>query len=149
METVTKRANRPALSVIGEQILAQYERRLCTEEDLTAVTIRNYLSGLRHFAAWCEFIREQGREEERPFTPKTVTTPTLTDYCAYLQRVLHLKPNSVNRSLIGLKRYFVWLLTTGQIRYGPAKVVKLMGEKVSSLHHIAEDLLEPNGKEDK
>jgi site-specific recombinase XerD len=44
METITKRANRPVLSETGEQVLAQYERRLRTEEDLTAATIRNYLS---------------------------------------------------------------------------------------------------------
>src|SRR5690348_11252694 len=100
METITKRASRPALFEAGEQVLAQYEQRLRTEEDLTAVTIRNYLSDLRHFAAWCESIWKQGREEELSFTPEAVTTPTLIDYRTYLQQVLHLKPNSVNRSLI-------------------------------------------------
>ena len=63
METITKQANRPVLSETGEQVLAQYERRLRTEEDLTAVTIRNYLSDLRHFAVWCESVWKQGRAE--------------------------------------------------------------------------------------
>ena len=106
METIAKRAKRPTLSETGEQVLAQYERRLRTEEDLTAATIRNYLSDLRHFAAWCESIWQQGREEEPSFTPRAVATPTLTDYRSYLQQVLHLKPNSVNRSLISLKQGF-------------------------------------------
>src|SRR5579864_6957997 len=128
METITKRAKRPLLSSAGEHVLARYEQRLRTEEDLTAVTIRNYLSDLRHFAAWCEAIWKQGREEERAFTPEAVTTPTLTDYRSYLQQVLHLRPNSVNRSLISLKRHFAWLLTTERLRYDPAKVVKLVGE---------------------
>ena len=132
METITKRANRPALSGTGEQILAQYERRLRTEEDLAAVTIRNYLSDLRHFAVWCEAIWKQGREEDLTFTPEKVTTPTMTDYRAYLQQVLHLKPNSVNRSLISIKRYFAWLSSSGQAKYDPAKVVKLVGEEVSA-----------------
>ena len=136
METITKRANRPVLSEPGEQVLTQYERRLRTEEDLSAVTIRNYLSDLRHFAAWCEAIWKRGREEESSFTPRTVTTPTLTDYRAYLQQELRLKPNSVNRSLISLKRYFAWLLSTEQIKYDPAKVVKLVGEEVSSPRHL-------------
>ncbi len=57
-----KRAGRPTLSSPGEQVLALYERRLRAEEDLTAVTIRNYLSDLRHFAAWCESTWKQGRE---------------------------------------------------------------------------------------
>jgi integrase/recombinase XerD len=136
METITKRAKRPALSGTGEQVLEQYERRLRTEEDLTVVTIRNYLSDLRHFAAWCESIWKQGREEDLAFTPERVTTTTITDYRTYLQQVLHLKPNSVNRSLISLKRYFAWELSIGQARYDPAKVVKLVGEEVSTPRHL-------------
>jgi integrase/recombinase XerD len=136
METIAKRAKRPLLSGTGEQVLAQYEQRLRTEEDLSSVTIRNYLSDLRHFAVWCESVWSQGREGKSPFTPAAVTTPTLTDYRTYLQQELHLKPNSVNRSLISLKRYFAWLLSTGQIRYDPAKVVKLVGEEVSAPRHL-------------
>jgi integrase/recombinase XerD len=136
METITKRAKRPMLSSTGEQVLAQYERRLRVEEDLTSVTIRNYLSDLRHFAALCESIWKQGREEDLGFTPESVTTPTITDYRTYLQQALHLKPNSINRSLISLKRYFAWLLSTGQATYDPAKVVKLVGEEVSTPRHL-------------
>lgn len=120
METTAKRAKRPTLSSVGEQVLAQYEQRLRREEDLTA---------------WCEATWKQGREEERAFTPEAVTTPTLTDYRSYLQHVLRLRPNSVNRSLISLKRYFAWLLTTQRLRHDPAKVVKLVGEE-ASLHVI-------------
>jgi site-specific recombinase XerD len=109
-ETIAKRAKRPTLSSVGEQVLAQDEQRLRREEDLTAVTIRNSPSDLRHFAAWCESTWKQGREEDLPFTPEKVTTPTITDYRTSLQLILYLKPNSVNRSLISLKRYFAWLL---------------------------------------
>src|SRR5438874_12541417 len=122
METITKRAKRPPLSGTAEQVLAQYERRLRTEENLTAATIRNYLSDLRHFAAWCESTWKQGQEGERPFTPSAVTTPTITDYRAYLQHTLRLKPASVNRSLISLKRYCSWATDTGQLKRNPAKV---------------------------
>lgn len=65
-----------------------------------------------------------------------MTTPTITDYRTYLQQVLHLKPNSVNRSLISLKRYFAWLLSIRQRRDDPAKVVKLVGEEVVSPRHL-------------
>jgi integrase/recombinase XerD len=136
METITKRAKRPALSSAGEQVLAQYGQRLRSEEDLTAVTIRNYLSDLRHFAAWCEAIWKQGQEEDLPFTPAGVTTPTITNYRAYLQLDLHLKPNSVNRSLISLKRFFLWLVSSEKITYDPAKVVKLVGEEVTAPRHL-------------
>lgn len=136
MQTIAKRAKQPELSVTGEQVLAQYEQRLCTEEDLTPVTIRNYLSDLRHFAAWCEATWKQGREEDCAFVPQRVTTPTITDYRTYLQQGLYLKPNSINRSLISLKRYFAGVLATGHIRYDPAKVVKLVREEALAPRHL-------------
>lgn len=131
-----KRAAQPVLSQLGELVLSRYEQRLCVEEDLSVVTIRNYLSDLRQFAAWCESIWQRGREEEIPFIPEAVTTPTLIDYRTYLQLTLQLKPNSVNRSLISLKRYFAWLVATGQLKYDPAKVIKLVGEEVTPPRHL-------------
>src|SRR5215467_4970900 len=70
MEIIAKRAKRPALSKTGEHALEEYEQRLRTEEDLTAVTIRNYLGDLRHFAAWCEAIWKQGRAGEEASSPR-------------------------------------------------------------------------------
>jgi hypothetical protein len=112
METTTKRAKQLASSEVGEQALKQYEQRLCLKEDLAAATIRNYLSDVRHFASWCESIWQQGCEESQSFTPEAVASPTLTHYRTYLQ-ARQLKPNSINRSLVSLKRYFAWLITTG------------------------------------
>src|SRR2546427_12606171 len=118
-----KRAAQPVLSQSGEHALTRYEQRLRVEEDVSAVTIRNYLSDLRQFAAWCELTWQSGREESASFTPEAVSTPTLIDYRMYLQQTLHLKPNSVNRSFISLKRYFAWLVTSEQLSYDPARVV--------------------------
>ena len=131
-----KRVAQPVLSDAGELVLNHYEQRLRVEEDLSATTIRNYLSDLRQFAAWCEGNWQQGREDAASFLPEAVTTPTLTDYRTYLQQTLRLKPNSVNRSLISLKRYFAWVLSTGHIKHDPAKVVKLVGEEVSAPRHL-------------
>ncbi len=131
-----KRVAQPALSQSGECALTHYEQRLRVEEDLSIVTIRNYLSDLRQFVAWCELTWQSGREETTSFTPEAVSTPTLIDYRMYLQLRLHLKPNSVNRSLISLKRYFAWLVATGQLSYDPARVVKLVGEEVTPPRHL-------------
>ncbi len=131
-----RRAGRPALSTLGQQVLDQYAQQLRTAEDLTAATIRNYLSDLHHFAAWYESACCLGREEELAFRPEGITTPTMTDYRAYLQQTLGLKPNSVNRSLISLKRYFAWLLRTGHLKHDPAKVVKLVGEEALAPRHL-------------
>ena len=131
-----RREGRPALSPFGQQVLDQYEQQLRTEEDLAAATIRNYLSDLHHFAAWYESMQRQGREEAPAFRPEAITTPTITDYRAYLQQTLRLKPNSVNRSLISLKRYFAWLVSTRRMKLDPTKVIKLVGEEVSAPRHL-------------
>src|SRR5438067_13904594 len=120
-----KRAARPGLSPTGELALHHYEQRFHVEEDLSAVATQNYLNDLRHFAAWCESTWQHGREEVLTFTPEAMTRPTLIDYRTYLQQTLHLKPNSVNCSLISIKRDFVWLTTSGQYRYDQARIVKL------------------------
>jgi integrase/recombinase XerD len=135
MKTIAKRAKQPPLSEAGEHNLAQYERQLRVEEDVSSATIRNYLSDLRQFMAWCESLWQQGREDTKSFVPEAVTTPTLTHYRASLQ-ALQLKPNSINRFLISLKRYFAWLMMTGQLTYDPAKVVKLVGEEITSPRHL-------------
>jgi len=42
----------------------------------------------------------------------------------------------VNRGLTSLKRYFAWLLSAGQMKHDPAKVVKLVEEEASSPRHL-------------
>ena len=69
-----KREAQPLLSEEGQQVLNQYTCALQQVEDLSAVTIRNYLSDLRQFIAWCErFWREM--QEDRFFTPQAVAPP--------------------------------------------------------------------------
>jgi hypothetical protein len=63
-----KRAAQPPLSFEGQHALDHYDYMLKQVEDLSAMTIRNYLGDLRQFMAWCEC---HWREEwnEAPFTP--------------------------------------------------------------------------------
>lgn len=136
--TLTRRTNRPVLSGSGEQILAQPEHQLYVEENLARSTIRNYLSDLRHFVVWREFVWKQEWDVEPSFIPGAMTTPTFTDDRAYFQQKLYLKPNLVNRNLISLKQYFSWLLSTGQIKHNPAKDVKLVGEEAISPRHLSD-----------
>jgi site-specific recombinase XerD len=86
-------------------------------EDLAPASIRNYLSGLRHFIAWFESEREAHVHDR--FTPQGITTPTLTRYRTYLQIARRQKPASVNRSLISLKRSFGWTFQQRLITYDP------------------------------
>lgn len=116
----------PALTGAGREVLAAYETALRAETDMRPSTLRNYLSDLRQFAAWCEAGWAVDDGEDGAFAPTAVTTPLLTRYRTYLQRTLRLRPASVNRALVSLKRYFAWASNAGVIQRNPATVVKLV-----------------------
>ncbi len=122
-----RRTGKPALSAVGQQELGRYAAHLRDDADMRPATLRNYLSDVRQFMAWCEATWAEGCETGDPFTPAAVTTPALTRYRAHLQHALGLKPASVNRALVSLKRYFAWATTTRAIARDPSTVVKLVG----------------------
>lgn len=130
----------PSVSEAGEDALDRYGTYLRDEEDLSPSTVRNYLSDLRHFAAWCEATWEEGQEHEasQPFTPSGISTPAITRYRSYLQTVLGLKPASINRSLVTLKRYFSWAVDAGHITRNPASVVKLVPQEEQPPRHLTD-----------
>ncbi|GCF11965.1 hypothetical protein [Dictyobacter arantiisoli] len=71
--------------------------------------------------------------------PQAITTPALTCYRTYLQKELHQKPNSVNRALISLKRYFGWAMQEQFISYDPSAPVKLVGEEEHAPRHLEDE----------
>jgi integrase/recombinase XerC len=130
---MSKRANTPSLTPSGQQGLDRFGQQVRECEDLRPATVRNYVNDLRHFTAWCEERWQtedsaEERAEQTPvsFTPRAVTTPTLTVYRAFLQFTLGLRPAAINRALVSLKRYFAWAVDAGLIARDPAKVVKLV-----------------------
>jgi integrase/recombinase XerC len=129
-----KRTAHPPLSCSGQEALASYEHWLREREDLTAASIRNYLSDLRHFIAWYETEREAQIND--CFAPQGITTPALTRYRTYLQTMQRQKPATVNRSLISLKRYFGRASQLHFIAYDPSVAVKLVGQEESAPRHL-------------
>ena len=106
--------------------LERFGDYLREEQDLAADTVRNYLSDLRQFAVFCEVTRAEGEESGEAFSPADVTTPTITLYRSHLKNVLELKPASINRHLVSIKRYFGWTVDEGLVGRDPAKAVKLV-----------------------
>lgn len=153
-----KRAARPQLSLAGQQALEDYAKALREREDLRPITVRNYLSDLRQFAAWYEETASAGQsgqsvqaevqieqesektEEAGPFSfgPQEITTPTITRYRDYLQHTCELMPASVNRALISIKRYCAWAVEVGQMGRDPARGVKMVGRAEGGTHHITD-----------
>jgi len=130
---MTKRTNTPSLTRLGQRALDRFGQQVRECEDLRPATVRNYVSDLRHFIAWCEerwqdedSADERAGETSIPFAPLAVTTPTITAYRTFLQSTRGLRPASINHALISLKRYFAWAVDAGLIARDPAKVVKLV-----------------------
>lgn len=133
-----KRQGMPTVSATGQQALDQYTTYLRQEQDASPATLRNYLSDLRQFAAWCETSWEEASEQEEFFTPAAVTTPTITRYRAYLQTQATLKPASVNRSLVSIKRYFAWATEREPLPRDPSKPVKLVAQEPRPPRHLTD-----------
>lgn len=133
-----RRVAKPKLSNEGEKRLERFRNYLREEQDLASDTVRNYLSDLRQFAAFCEMSWAEGEEHGESFSPANVTTPTITLYRSHMKNVLELKPASINRHLISIKRYFGWAADEGLISRDPAKVVKLVPRIVPPPRHLTD-----------
>lgn len=132
-----KRTAQPLLSEDGRQALDQY-RQVLQQEDLSPVTTRNYLSDLRQFIAWCEDRWREG-QEGRTFSPQAVASPLLIRYREFLQTTLGLKPSTVNRTLMSLKRYFAWIQKTQFIQADPASPIKFVPKEASPPRHLSNE----------
>ena len=137
-KVMDKRPATPQVSAAGRQTIEQFESSLRAETDMQMSTVRNYISDLRLFVAWCETTWVEGSDHDLTFAPEAVTTPLITRYRAHVQHTLRLKPASVNRSLVSLKRYFAWACTTGILPRNPAAVVKLVGAVAVAPRHLTD-----------
>lgn len=133
-----KRSEKPRVSEAGEEELGRYGKYLTEEQDLSTATVRNYLSDLRGFVTFCESSWSEGEELGESFSPAAVTTPTITLYRSHLKNVVELKPASINRYLVSVKRYFSWALDEGLVGRDPAKPVKLVPRVPPPPRHLSD-----------
>lgn len=120
-------SNTNGISEQGDQIIHDFIHVLTTQEDLNPKTLKEYASDLKQFIGWFETSEHQ--EEDIIFRIEDVATPTLTRYREVMQKTMELKPSTINRRLITLKRFFEWASTEGLIRRDPSKPVKLVPEE--------------------
>lgn len=123
-------SNTNAISVQGEQNIHAFIHVLTTQEDLNPKTLREYAGDLKQFISWFETSEHQ--EDEIIFKIEDVATPTLTRYREVMQKTMGLKPSTINRRLITLKRFFEWANSEGLIRRNPSKPVKLVPKEKTS-----------------
>jgi integrase/recombinase XerD len=133
-----KRQAQPVLSLEGRHALDHYADAPKQVEDLSAVTVCNYLSDRRQFMAWCK-CRWREEQDERPFTPQAVAPSLLIRYRTYLQTTLWLRPSTINRTLMSLKRYFAWVVRAQLIQSDPTSTIKFVPKEASTSRHSSDD----------
>lgn len=133
-----KRPAMPPLSANGQSALNTYAVAIAEVTDTNPTTLRNYLSDLRQFAAWCEAEWSVGQDESVAFVPTRLATPLITRYRAYLQHTQQLKPASINRALVSIKRYSAWATAQGLLVRNPAVPVKLIPQDVRTPRHLSD-----------
>jgi integrase/recombinase XerC len=127
--------SREQISDRARQALVPYAYHLKQEADLSPATVRNYLGDVELFVAWYEQVWSGGQEV---FSPGAIATPTLTRYRDYLKKEQHLKPATINRYLISLKRYFDWAASTARVTRDPARPVKSVDQTPQAPRHLSD-----------
>lgn len=107
------------------KITQEFLSALAANEDLQQKTIKEYAGDLRHFISWA-------RAGGQMIQAQDVAIPTLTRYRDWMQNVIKLKPATINRRLITLKRFFEWAHDYGHTTVNPAKPVRLVPEEKTS-----------------
>ncbi|GAX90763.1 tyrosine-type recombinase/integrase [Effusibacillus lacus] len=126
------------ISEQGEQIINDFVHTLSTKEDLNSKTLKEYASDLKQFIRWFESSEQSNQKKDVAFRLEDVATPTLTRYQEVMQKIMKLKPATINRRLVTLKRFFGWAATEGRIRRDPSKPVKLIPEEKTSPRQMTE-----------
>lgn len=120
------------VSLSAQKHIQKFISYLKSEEDLSHKTLVEYKSDLKNFAYWFEQTWQSHNEIEQHFAPSEIVTPTIVHYREYMQIVRKLKPATINRRLITLKRYLEWAYLQGLIETNPAKPIKLVPEEKTS-----------------
>lgn len=86
-----------------EPTIEEFIHMLANEDELHAKTVKEYASDLKHFIEWYKESAVLGRK----FTLRIedVDTSTLVQYREDSHQVMQLKPATINRRLITLKRF--------------------------------------------
>jgi site-specific recombinase XerD len=87
-------------------------------EGKSALTIKSYLSDLRHFAVW--FTQTNGET----FSPQGITLLDVRAYQAHMLTVSHFRPATINRRFAALPKYCRWAKGQGFLKDDPTSEVK-------------------------
>lgn len=125
------------ISEQGGTMIANFIHVLSSHEALSPKTLKEYASDLKHFIGWFETANHPS-ENKAVFQIEDVITPTLVRYRNAMQETMELRPATVNRRLVTLKRFFEWAVSEAKVSLDPSKPVKLVPEEKTSPRQMTE-----------
>jgi len=109
-------------------------QRETTQKKLTKISVKNYLSDLRHFFGWLIFYLKSnkvGTIHELPLQ-RLITIKTISDYKAYLlENKIPLK--TINRRLSTIRKFCSFCISQGWIKENPAKKISNIKYQISNI----------------
>ena len=102
---------------VSDQEAALIERFL-NENDFSQNTRRAFAQDLEKFSRWFT------QANKEPFRINRVTTGDVSSFKDHLRRDQQQAVSTVNRALVTVRRFFVWLIEEGHLTANPAKKVK-------------------------
>ena len=117
-----------AAPVLGDLLLAAFARAL-RDQDLSPVTVRDYLHDLQRFRAWIEGSRGSSQRE---VLFRRLTTVQLVNYRQHLLGVERLKASTINRKIQALKKLFGWARQKGHVKLDVSRELQFVrvGERL-------------------
>ncbi len=107
-----------------------------TRKGLTSISIKNYVSDLRHFFGWLTFtlqaqqnsetnrqnVRVDSRSDSRNFVSSILTSTVISTYKSYLLEN-NIPHKTINRRLSTIRKFCSFCISQGWIKENPAKRV--------------------------
>lgn len=120
------------MSEQAENFINNFINYIKENEDLKQNTLKEYTGDLKHFIDWFEVRNNEYSENIVIFHPKNIITPDIRKYRETMQNSIKLKPSTINRRIITLKRFFKWAIDNGFIKRNPVISIKLVKAEKSS-----------------
>jgi site-specific recombinase XerD len=102
---------------MSTDLLSKFEMHL-NELDVSPLTMRGYLSDLRHFTRWFEETNGEALQVNR------ITPTDVKEYKQYMLNSERRKASTINRRLAALSALIRWARKTGQITSDPTEYIK-------------------------
>jgi site-specific recombinase XerD len=112
-------------------------KKFLLAENVSPITLKNYLSDLRHFLGWMILkIKAQNKKNFEALSPleflNQINESLVEEYKNYLV-VNAIPAKTINRRLSTLRKFFSFCISQGWLKENPAKKIQNLKLKIDSI----------------